>query len=169
MKVTSFRRRLIVLVLLVLAIVGAVLRLWAPNPSLARDVGTLLLVMWLPVLGNIISFAIARVARLRRRHAFETDAPFHPHLVVELAATEGRLRVKREERRCTLVIGSEGFTARLGMPVAQWLGGAQPKTLPLELLRPELALPRLGPGAEFDVFAGASLVGRGRVVEPVTR
>ena len=54
MKATSSRRKLIVIVLLALALVGAGMRQWAPNPSLMRDVGTLLLVLWLPVIGNVI-------------------------------------------------------------------------------------------------------------------
>jgi hypothetical protein len=165
MKATSSRRQLIVAVLLVLALVGAGMRLWAPRPSLARDVGTLLLVLWLPVIGNIISFAIARVNSRRHRHAFAADAPFRAQLLVELTAAGGRLRLQREERRCTLVVGSDGFTARLPFPIAQWLASAQPQATPLELLRPELALPHMPAGTRFSVLAGTSVAGHGRVLE----
>jgi hypothetical protein len=165
MKATSSRRQLIVAVLLVLALVGAGMRLWAPRPSLARDVGMLLLVLWLPVIGNIISFAIARVSSWRRRHAFAAEAPFRAQLLVELTAEGGRLRLQRDERRCTLVVGSEGFTARLPFPVAQWLAGAQPQTTPLELLHPELGLARMAADTRFSVLAGTAVAGHGRVLE----
>jgi hypothetical protein len=165
MKATSSRRQLIVAVLLALAVVGAGVRLWAPNPSLARDIGTLLLVLWLPVIGNIISFALARVRQRRGRHAFADDAPFRPQLRVELTAAPGQVRLKAPERQCTLVVGTEGFTARLGIPLAQWMTGDQPQALAVELLRPALALPRMASGTTFTVFAGATVVGEGRVLE----
>jgi hypothetical protein len=165
MKATSPRRQLIVAVLLVLAVVGAGMRSWAPKPSLARDIGTLLLVLWLPVIGNIIGFLIGRAARLRRRNAFQADAPFAPHLLVELTAGAGQVRLDPTEQRCTLVVGDQGFTARLPVPLAQWLTGPQPQARQVELLRPEIALGRFVPGVEFGVHAGASLAGRGRVVE----
>jgi len=169
MKATSPRRQLIVAVLLVLAIVGAGMRSWAPKPSLARDIGTLLLVLWLPVIGNIIGFLIGRAARLRRRHAFQPDAPFAPHLLVELTATGGQVRLDPAEQRFTLIVGDQGFTARLAVPVAQWLTGPQPHSEQLQLLRPEIALDHFTPGVEFAVHAGASLAGRRRVVEVLVK
>ena len=66
MKATSSRRKLIVIVLLALALVGAGMRYWAPNPSVTRDIGTLLLVLWLPVIGNVVAFVINRVTRVFR-------------------------------------------------------------------------------------------------------
>ena len=66
MKATSSRRKLIVIVLLALALVGAGMRHWAPNPSVMRDMGTLLLVLWLPVIGNVVAFVINRVTRVLR-------------------------------------------------------------------------------------------------------
>jgi hypothetical protein len=169
MKATSSRRQIIVAVLLVLAVIGAAMRLWAPKPSLARDIGTLLLVLWLPVIGNIIGFVIGRVARMRRRHAFPPGTVFTPHLLVELSAHPGPVRLKREQRRCTLVIGNEGFTARLATPLAQWLAAAQPQSQQLELLRPDVALTRFAPGAEFSVHAGPATLGTGRVVDVLTQ
>ena len=169
MKATSSRRQLIVAVLLVLALVGAAVRLWTPRPSLARDIGTLLLVLWLPVIGNIIGFAIGRVARLRQRHAFAPGTAFTPQLLVELDAQPGQVRLAREQRRCTLVVANEGFTARLAMPLAQWLAGAQPQSVQLELLRPEIGLARFVPGTEFSVHAGAATLGSGRVLQVLAR
>lgn len=63
--VTSSRRQIVMVTLLGLAIVGAAMRYWAPNPSTARDIGTLLMVMWLPAVGNIISFVVRRFRQRR--------------------------------------------------------------------------------------------------------
>ena len=63
--VTSSRRQIVMVTLLVLAIVGGAVRYWAPNPSTARDIGTLLLVMWLPAVGNLVSFVIREWHRRR--------------------------------------------------------------------------------------------------------
>ncbi len=51
--------------LLGLAIVGAAMRYWAPNPSATRDIGTLLLVLWLPAVGNLVSFVVREWHRRR--------------------------------------------------------------------------------------------------------
>jgi hypothetical protein len=56
--VTSARRQIIMATLLGLAIVGAAMRYWAPNPSATRDIGTLMLVLWLPAVGNLVSFVV---------------------------------------------------------------------------------------------------------------
>ena len=46
---------MIVFVLLILALAGAAIRQWADNPSITRDIGTLLLVLWLPIIGNVVA------------------------------------------------------------------------------------------------------------------
>jgi hypothetical protein len=62
-------------------------------------------------------------------------------------------------------LGSEGFTARTALPLAQVLAdSATPKDVPLELLRPGLALPRLPPGTPFVLLAGQTAVARGAVL-----
>ena len=43
---TSSRREIITAVLLLLALGGGLVRWLAPQPSLARDIGSLLLVLW---------------------------------------------------------------------------------------------------------------------------
>ena len=63
--VTSSRRQIVMATLLVLAIVGGAMRYWAPNPSTARDIGTLLLVMWLPAVGNLVSFVVRQFHKRR--------------------------------------------------------------------------------------------------------
>ena len=63
--VTSSRRQIVMATLLGLAIVGAAMRYWAPNPSGARDIGTLLMVMWLPAVGNLVAFAVRQLHKRR--------------------------------------------------------------------------------------------------------
>ena len=130
MKATSSRRQLIVFVLLGLALAGAAMRQWSGNPSLARDIGTLLLVLWLPIIGNVVAFVITRVHRARRTSpaaGFAPDAAFTPHLLVEVTAAGARApALSNEERNCTLVVGHEGFTARAAdAPGAMAGAGAQ--------------------------------------------
>jgi hypothetical protein len=169
MKATSSRRRLIVYVLLGLAVAGAAMRQWAPDPSLARDVGTLLLVLWLPVIGQVVGFVIARVQAARAGRiaaAFAPDAAFTPQLEIEFDPVTAALpALPAGERHCTLVVGHEGFTARAAAPLAQWLGGPRTRIVALQLLRPALALQRLGVGTTFSMLAGRTVVGTGRVLQ----
>jgi hypothetical protein len=170
MKATSSRRQLIVFVLLMLALAGAAMRLWAANPSIARDIGTLLLVLWLPVVGNVVGHVIARVRRARLARiaaAFAPGAAFEPQLHVELVPLAGAARpvLAAGERTCTVVVGHEGFTARTATPLADWIGGAPIQVVALQLLRPALALQRLGVGTTFSMLAGRTVVGTGRVLQ----
>jgi hypothetical protein len=64
--VSSGRRQIVMIVLLALSVVGGAIRHWADNPSVARDVGTLLMVLWLPAVGNLVAFLIAKVRQTRR-------------------------------------------------------------------------------------------------------
>jgi hypothetical protein len=142
-------------------------RLWAPNPSVARDVGTLLLVLWLPAIGNLVAFVIGRVHRTRAaRRSFDPLSPFTPQALIALTAREAVLPpLAPDERACALVIGSEGFTARSSTPLAPWLasGGGQP--MAVQFLRPELALPRLPAGTGFKLLVARAAVASGRVLE----
>jgi hypothetical protein len=167
MKATSPRRQLIMAVLLGLAMVGAVVRHWAPNPSLARDIGTLLLVLWLPAIGNLVAFVIAQVHRRRAAgRTFDPAAPFTPHAQIELTALEAALPpLAPDERRCALVVGSEGFSARAAAPLAPWLAAGGVSPLAVQFLRPELALPRLLPGTECKLLVARTLLASGRVLE----
>lgn len=153
--------------LLGLAVVGAAMRYWAANPSLARDIGTLLLVLWLPAVGNLVAFAVRQWhAHARQRTDFDAARPFSPQLVVRITplVTQGPAGAP-DPHRCTIAVGTEGFTARAAAPLPQLLAGhGLPRDLPLELLRPGLALPRLPAGQPFQLLAGHVAVADGTVL-----
>jgi hypothetical protein len=158
--VDSQRRQIVMAVLLGLAAAGAGIRHWADNPSLARDIGTLLLVLWLPAVGNLVAFAVRKLApRLRRADGFDPDSPFKAHVLAQIIPIQtGAAAIRPAARDLVLVIGQEGFRARTTGPLA-----ATAETVELELLRPGLALPRLGPDAAFQVMVGGQIVANGRI------
>lgn len=166
--VTSSRRQVVMATLLALAVLGAAMRYFASNPSLARDIGTLLLVLWLPAVGNLVAFAVRQWhLRARRRPDFDGAQAFSPQLVVRITSVGARaLAGATDSRRCTIAIGNEGFTARTAAPLAQLLAeGGLPLDLPLELLRPGLALSRLAAGTSFQLLAGNVAVADGKVLQ----
>ena len=171
MKATSKRRTLIVWVLLALALVGAALRQFAPNPSFTRDLGNLLLVLWVPVIGNVVGWVIQKLKLGPKPPPdFEPGSAFIPHLQTELTPLDAKLLertgpIAPDENRCALVLGRDGITARLPVPLAEWLRAGRTQSMPLQFLRPDLALPRFGPGTEFRVLVGQSIVGEGRVAQ----
>ena len=158
--VDSRRRQIVMAVLLGLAAAGAAIRYWADNPSLARDIGTLMLVMWLPAVGNLVAFAVRKlVPRLRRARSFADDSPFKAQVRAEIVPGRTANPPTPGIRDCVLVIGHEGFRARTAQPLPPTAA-----TVELELLRPALALPRLAPGTAFQVMVGGELVASGRVL-----
>lgn len=168
--VTTSRRQVVMGTLLALAAVGAAMRYWAADPSVARDIGTLLLVLWLPAAGNVVAFAVRRWhARARRRTGFDAARAFSPQLVVRIAGLDGQAppggTAAADGCHCTVALGQDGFTARTARPLAQLLAGTgTPQDVALELLRPELALARLAPGTQFQLLAGNTAVARGTVL-----
>ena len=164
--VTSLRRQFAMAALLVLATVGATIRYWAHDPSVWHDIGTLLLVLWLPAVGNLVGFAIRKLPRRAPpKTGFTTGSAFVPHLLAEFTPLPtARILDDAFERRCTLVIGEQGFTARLALPLSQWLAAGSTQSLELELLRPALALPHLLPDTAFRILAGTAVIGKGHVI-----
>lgn len=153
--------------LLALAVVGAGMRHFAPNPSLARDIGTLLLVLWLPAVGNLVAFGVRQWhARARRRKDFDPTLGFSPQLLARITPLGTQAPTSApDSRRCTIAIGKEGFTARTEAPLPQLLADSSwPRDLPFELLRPGLALPRLPAGTPFQLLAGHVAVADGTVL-----
>ena len=170
---TPSRRQLAMAALLALAVAGGLIRHYAPNPSTLRDIGTLLLVMWLPAVGNLISYLVRRFPRKAPKAppGFAPDAPFAPHLHLDLHAVHVPEQLLTgldpQQRQCALLVGQQGFTGRLDVPVMEVISGAAPRTghAALELLRPEVALAHLPAGAEFHLLLGTTAVAKGRVVE----
>ena len=166
---TSGRRRIAMAVLLALAVLGAVIRATAPDPSVLRDIGTLLLVLWLPAVGNLIAWLIRQIPPGAPRVTdFSPGAPFTPHLRTELVPVPvaAGAAIDSTEARCTLIVGRQGFTGRFASPVVQQLQPAGPQVHQLELLRPEQALPQLKPGVRFHLLVGPTALASGHVLPP---
>jgi len=155
-------------VLLSLALLGAAMRHWAPDPSLQRDIGTVLLVLWLPAVGNLVAFIIARLPRRpRAANGFAATSPFKPHVNAQinpLPRADVAIALEPFGQQCTLVVGNKGFTARLAQPLAQWFDAGTAGAVELELLHPEPGLRELRPGVVFYLAAGTTAIGEGRVI-----
>ena len=133
-----------------------------------------MLVLWLPAVGNLVAFLIRRIPRRAQpARGFAAHSPFVPHLVATLVPVaprpEGTMPPAPLERDCTLVLGNEGFTARVASPLSQWLAAGGEQTIEFELLRPALALPRFAAGTAFALLAGTAVIGQGRVSGPAAR
>ena len=168
-QATSSRRQIITAVLLLFAMAGGLLRWLAPQPSLARDMGSLLLVLWLPIIGNIIAWVVAQAHKPKNAPpGFAPDSPFTPsaHITLTLLAAE----VPSQSRpiraglfNCMVVVGHEAFSARLQVPPHAEPVPEVAQPLEVEFLRPEVALPKLKPGTDFTLLSGRTLLGRGQV------
>lgn len=171
-RATPLQRKLIVYILLALALAGGAIRVWAPNPSPLRDIGSLLLVLWLPVIGNVVGFFGRRIRLPAPKLGFDPGLAFTPQLRCSFTPA-----VPQPERApahdglpelFTLVLGRAGFNARPGAPVGAILATAATaatQDIDLEFLHPGLALPRFPVGTEFKLLVGAAAVGRGRVTD----
>ncbi|RYY92046.1 MAG: hypothetical protein EOO24_29950, partial [Comamonadaceae bacterium] len=90
----SSRRRLIVILLLVVAVAGALIRQLAAPGSTQRDIGTVMMLLWLPVIGQVVGWVFGQVRVMRQLRqaaaaaaagdapsvplAFDDTAPFAP-------------------------------------------------------------------------------------------
>ena len=162
---TAARRKLIVIVLLLLALAGGAIRAWANNPSTLRDVGSLLLVLWVPVIGNVIAYLVRQFWTARGR-SFPRDQPFAGELLVEMLplVQMSASTSPMTGHDCALVVGTEGFTVRLPQPVGDWLGGGVAAQMQVQFLKPEMALPSFAADTAFRIIARQQLVGQGRVL-----
>lgn len=155
--------------MLALAVAGAVIRYFAPQPSTLHDVGTLLLVMWLPAVGNLIGWLVRKIPRRPPPVTeFADDRGFTPHLQAELAPTPEAAAVLAAtdpaQRQCTVIVGRQGFTARLERPVVAALGAAPAQPVAIEFLHPDTALGQLPPGRSFFLLVGTTAVATASVV-----
>lgn len=166
----SSRRQIMAVAMLLLALIGGLVRWFAPQPSLARDVGSLLMVLWLPIVGNIIGWLMQRARAPRHKlQGFAAGTVFEPHARIELtllAADTPRLSrpIRPGYFDGALVVGSEGFTTRLAVPYDAEPVPEVPCTLEVQFLRPELALAQLTPGSKFALLAGRTVLGTGSVL-----
>ena len=166
---TPARRRLAMATLLLLAVAGGVIRHYAANPSTLRDIGTLMLVLWLPAVGNLIAWLVRRIPRrAAEANDFADGAEFTPHLEVRLQALDLSREfldaIGPEERRCIVLVGTQAFRARLAVPLQEVIATPGERVLQLELLRPALGLAALPRGSEIHLLAGNTAVAKGQVL-----
>lgn len=165
----SVRRQIITVVLLVAALAGGIVRWLAPDPSLARTLGTLMMVLWLPIVGNIIGWLMRRAKTPKHMPQGFAPGAFEPHARIELTLLEADTPSLSRPIRAgifdaALVVGGEGFTARLAVPSGSEPVPEVPCELEVQFLRPELARVRLTPGTGFVLLAGRTALGKGVVV-----
>lgn len=175
------RRKLIVIVLLCVAAGGALLRQFAPPASMLRDIGTLLMLLWLPVIGNIVAWLVAKVRRPAPPGlsgpvpaVFGAAGTFSPHALVELTLREAKLPIEDTpiaagEHHCALVVGNDGFTARWFVRPDDTVSRGKAHALQVEFLTPAVALPRFQRDATFRMLVGGAFIGDGRVLEVLGR
>jgi hypothetical protein len=168
MSTISSRRFFIVVVLLVTAVAGSLVRSLSAPQSTPYDVGTLLMVMWVPVVGHVVGF-LARKLRPKALAplSFSSAMPYVPQIVValELRSAHDLDLPKREQDgriHCLFIAGTEGFSVRvslLAIPMASGALGAE-----AQFLVPSAALPKFPIGCTFRLMQGSSAIGTGQVV-----
>ncbi len=165
------KRRFIVFALLCVALGGALLRQLSEPGSTARDVGTLLMLLWLPIIGNVIAWLIAKVRRpvAAEPAGFEWGSTFRPHALVEFTMRTPQLPsedspVLEGEHRCVLVVDNEGFSARWIVAPGQAFRRGTAQTFQVEFLKPAIALQRFQRDKAFRMLVAESFVGEGRVL-----
>jgi hypothetical protein len=172
MTTIQARRRLIAIVLLCVAVGGALMRHFAAPGSVTRDIGTLLMLLWLPIIGNVIAWLIAKLRRPAAAEpaGFEAGSAFHPHALVELTLRAARLpsedtAMPEGEHRCALVVDNEGFSARWFVAPGEAIRRGKAQAIRIEFLAPTVALPRFQRDAAFRMLVGESFVGDGHVLQ----
>jgi hypothetical protein len=141
-----------------------VVRHFSPIDSTAYGLGTLFMVLWLPIVGNIIHFLVQRIPMASAPKAFAVGTPFRPHALVEMTLRSGDQSAQfgAGELRCLFVIGTEGFSARVEVekkPVPD-----EPTTAQVEFLAPAVALAQLAANGSFSLVQGSAVVGQGRIL-----
>lgn len=178
MTTIQFRRVLIVIILLSVAVGGAVVRRYADPASTTHDVATLLMLLWIPAVGNIIGWLIGRARLLRQRRKaasrpvppdFASGAAFQPHAVMKVQlrpasvpAEDGPVRAGLH--RCALVVENQGFSARWRLPADIAMRRGQMREVEVEFVTPALALAHVAAGTPFRMLVGESFIGDGQVV-----
>ncbi len=170
------RRKLIVIILLCVAVGGAIVRHRATPGTTTRDIGTLLMLLWIPIVGNIIAWLVAQIRRKPPATSgtaaaadFDPAAPFAPQLQVSLTLRPPQLPsedvpVAEGQYRCALVVDNQGFTARWVVQPGQLLRRGQAQEIDIEFLSPAIALPRFAPDTVFRMLVDESFIADGRVM-----
>jgi hypothetical protein len=173
MTTIQSRRKLIVIILLCVAIAGALMRHYAERGTTTRDIGTLLMVLWVPIIGNVIGWLIGKLPRRSpppEPVSFDTAGAFTPHLRIELtlrptALLSHNVPLSAGEYRSALVVGNQGFSARWFVPQGEVLERGTPHALDVELLTPDTAKAHFPEGEAFRVLVGDSFIADGRVLQ----
>jgi len=170
MATIQTRRKLIVIVLLWMAAGGALMRQFSAQGSMLRDIGTLLMLLWLPIVGNIIAWLVARMRRSPAPGSETFGAPdtFKPHALVEITLRAAKLPSEDAplavgEHRCALVVGNDGFSARWFVRPGESVRRGKTHSLQIEFLAPALALQKLQPPAAFRMLEGGAFIGDGQI------
>lgn len=175
MTTIQARRQLIVILLLCVAAVAAVIRHYAEPGSTVRDVATVMMLLWLPVIGSIVGWFYVRLRRAppaapAAPAGFAPDQAFQPQARAEftlrpasIPAEDGLLQVG--EHRCVFVVENQGFQARWQVAPGQAFRRGETRTQAVEFLSPHKALPQLPPGTRFRMLVGEAFIGDGRMLE----
>jgi hypothetical protein len=171
------RRQLIVILLLCMAAIAAVVRHYAEPGSSLRDVSTVMMLLWLPVVGSIVGWCYGKL-RSKKPAApavsavpagFAPGQAFQPHAMVEFALRPAPVPVDDVPipagmHQCVLVVGHQGFLMRWQVSAGEFLPRGQTHALPVEFLSPHKALPQLPAGTPFRMMVGEAFIGDGRMV-----
>lgn len=171
MTTIQFRRRLIVVLLLCTAAIAAVVRHQAEPGSTVHDVSTVLMLLWLPVIGSIVGWGYGKLLRKPppAPEGFAPDQAFQPQALVEFTLRPAQIPaddipVKAGEHRCVLVVGNQGFQMRWQMPPGEIFRRGATRQTAVEFLTPHKALPQLPQGTPFRMMVGDAFIGDGRML-----
>lgn len=173
MTTIQARRRLIVILLLAVAAVAALVRHFATPGSSVHDVSTVVMLLWLPVVGSIVGWAYGKLRRPPSAApagppGFAPGQAFVAHAQVELALRPAPVPaedvpVPPGEHASVLVVGNQGFMVRWQVS-GQSLRRGETRTLDLQFLNPHTALPLLPAGTAFRLMVGEAFIGDGRML-----
>jgi len=159
------RRIRVVAAFIALVVVGYLLFHLSPAESSLKGVGVAFMIAWLPgVAWFTVWFARKRAPLVGAPPGFARNAPLSVHGGGLVALTQSLTPTTSggdsEVVHCLLLLGTEGFTARLWRPGSShsWAAG-HPDRVNVQFLRPELALPRFAANAVAQILVKGVNVG----------
>jgi hypothetical protein len=166
------KRQHMALFLLGLAVVAGVVRHFSEPGTTLRYLSTVLMLLWLPVIGSIVGWCYGKLQRPPPPppKTFAPGQAFAPHVLVEFTLRPPSIPaedipVPPGEHRFVLVVDNQGFQTRWQMPGDDIFRRGETRTLPVELLTPHKAMPHLPVDASFRMLVGDAFIGDGRVVQ----